>query len=529
MKTKLDAAYLAILAALGLELACADRTGSGGGASETTQDGASASESGASGTSSSMGEGGSDSGSGEETETGPPPLIAECEDPTPIMQTGTDIPSGYVECANGIIHRVEEVECLNPENTDDSGCGPADCTSAADCTEGAYPSCKLNGYIVCDCVYGCVTDADCPAGYACACAGVIGPHTQCIPADCNTTADCGGELCRLGEHESLCETVYYGLVCTSPDDECIHDEDCPPELCPGASEGGTPQPYQCGFASGTGFVCEPTSNCYGACGRPLLVEGRPRSAAAIEREDWGHAVRVEALDAATRRRLAAHWSEVGRYEHASVASFARFAGHLLELGAPPRLLRETQRAMADEVEHARVAFGLASAYAGVVVGPGPLDIRGCVDERLDRAAIVEALIHEACVGETLAALEADEAAHQAGDPAVAAALEQIAADELRHAQLGWRSLRWMLDTGDDRLRAFAFACLDAALRTLEATAEDARPSAELRAHGVVDDGLRGQVHRRALARVLAPCVAALRQVCGAGELGAPGPAGRRLP
>ena len=174
--------------------------------------------------------------------------------------------------------------------------------------------------------------------------------------------------------------------------------------------------------------------------------------------------------------------------------------------------------MADEIEHARLAFGLASAYAQQEIGPGALDVRGSIDAELDRFAIIEALVHEACVGETLAAIEAREAAAHAQDPSVAAALEQIAADELRHAQLGWRSLRWMLDLGDDRLRSFALARLDAALREVTAaTIEDGVP-ASLRAHGLLDDQLRTSVRRQAIVEVLGPCAAALRR-CH--ELGQP--------
>jgi hypothetical protein len=242
-----------------------------------------------------------------------------------------------------------------------------------------------------------------------------------------------------------------------------------------------------------------------------LVEGHARVAPAIEREDWGCASAIASLDVDTRKRLAEYWTEIGRFEHASVASFARFGMHLLRLGAPPRLLRETAEAMTDEIEHARLAFGLASAYARTPIGPGALDVRGSIAAELDRYAIVEALIDEACVGETLAAIEAQEAAAHAADPAVAEVLERIASDELRHAQLGWRSLRFMLDVGDERLRCFALARLDAALReVLASTIADGIPTS-LREHGLLDDELRTHVRRRAVVELIGPCVAALRR------------------
>src|SRR5690606_25004689 len=109
------------------------------------------------------------------------------------------------------------------------------------------------------------------------------------------------------------------------------------------------------------------------------------------------------------------------------------------LGAPPHLLAATQRAMADEIDHARRCFALASAYAGEPIGPGPLDL-GAKRPTTDRSAILEAVVREACVGETLAAIEARTALAHARDPAVRTTLERIAADELRHAQLGWQTL-----------------------------------------------------------------------------------------
>jgi hypothetical protein len=46
-----------------------------------------------------------------------------------------------------------------------------------------------------------------------------------------------------------------------------------------------------------------------------------------------------------------------------------------------------QRACADEIEHARIAFGLASAYADRPMGPGGLDVRGALDENLDAIGV----------------------------------------------------------------------------------------------------------------------------------------------
>ena len=93
--------------------------------------------------------------------------------------------------------------------------------------------------------------------------------------------------------------------------------------------------------------------------------------------------------------------------------------------------------LADETRHAKLCFRLASAYAGKAVGPGPLDIAGSLAP-ITLAQIVDLVIAEGCFGETLATLDAQQAAAEATDPATIAAFTQIAADEQRHAELAFR-------------------------------------------------------------------------------------------
>src|SRR5688572_10054793 len=79
-----------------------------------------------------------------------------------------------------------------------------------------------------------------------------------------------------------------------------------------------------------------------------------------------------------RERAAEYWANAGLFEHASVAAFARFALQLLALGAPADLVASAQAAMADEIEHARLCFGLAWRYRGRSVGPSALPIADCI-------------------------------------------------------------------------------------------------------------------------------------------------------
>jgi hypothetical protein len=206
-------------------------------------------------------------------------------------------------------------------------------------------------------------------------------------------------------------------------------------------------------------------------------------------------------------------------EHASIAAFARFALELLSLGAPSDLVRATNDALADEIEHTRIAFGLASAYAGRPVGPGLLSVHRALSES-SFVAIVRTAFLEACIGEACAAIEAGEAALWAADPAVKTAWERIAADEMRHATLGFRFVKWALGRAGaaegEALRAALLAEL-ARVANEQVTASEERTSASLLAHGVLPHAMRSAARQAALREVVLPCARGLLAVAHEGE------------
>lgn len=128
-------------------------------------------------------------------------------------------------------------------------------------------------------------------------------------------------------------------------------------------------------------------------------------------------------------------------EHASIASFAQLVLDLLALAAPAELVHAAALAMADEVEHARLAFALASARVGRPLGPGALL------QRPSRPATKIELATEtasAAVHETIGAFAQRAAAHAQTDAERARVHHRIADDELRHAELGWRIVAWAI-------------------------------------------------------------------------------------
>jgi len=144
--------------------------------------------------------------------------------------------------------------------------------------------------------------------------------------------------------------------------------------------------------------------------------------------------------------LAQAWADDAREEHASIAAFARFTMLLLSVGAPPDMVRDSQRASLDEIEHARACLSLALRYGAVSLGPTELDLTGTL-EPLSLTEIAVLTAEEGCVGETFGVALAVEQAERARDPMVRRVLARIVRDEARHTQLAWEFVAWAAKRG----------------------------------------------------------------------------------
>ena len=188
------------------------------------------------------------------------------------------------------------------------------------------------------------------------------------------------------------------------------------------------------------------------CGRPFVVDGHARTAAATATSAWISAVSALApKPSGHHQALAAAWRADAMDEHASVASFFAFGMELLACGAPPALVAAAAQAAAQEVAHAQLCLALATRLDGQTAGPGALDCSGGGGQR-GLAELAAATVREGCVGETIAAAHAATAASHATEPAVREALRRIADDEAGHAELAWRFVAWALATGDAQVR-----------------------------------------------------------------------------
>jgi hypothetical protein len=191
---------------------------------------------------------------------------------------------------------------------------------------------------------------------------------------------------------------------------------------------------------------------------------------------------LAALTPSERRLLAQAWLADARAEHASVAAFARLTLELMTLGAPPALLADLQRAALDEIEHAKLCFGLASRYAGAPLSPGALPEATQPWQPPTYERIACEAFEDGCLGEGLAVARARAALSLTSDRAVRRVLEAIVRDESRHQRLAWRILDFCLERGGAEVAATLGAVLERSRQTGFALAES-RPSRAVEAHG----------------------------------------------
>jgi hypothetical protein len=204
--------------------------------------------------------------------------------------------------------------------------------------------------------------------------------------------------------------------------------------------------------------------------RPFLVGAHLRTAKVTSRSDWQTSL-TEAvalpLDEVTRSMLAKAWLEDAREEHASIAAFARWSLLMLSVGAPPDLVRDSQRASLDEIRHATDCFSLARRYGAGDVGPAPLDLTDSLTT-LSLLEMSQLAAHEGCVGETLGAAVAIEQLRWCEDPIALPILRRLVADEERHAKLAWSFLAWAVSVGgSDLLSAVTTTIERASVAALE--------------------------------------------------------------
>lgn len=309
----------------------------------------------------------------------------------------------------------------------------------------------------------------------------------------------------LGQPPAGCDFFFAQRVCFAG------------QSCASITQSCALEAYECGFQSVGDQVCTVEETMDGCCfvvtgdcpvGRPFFVGGVARSAALVAGSGWARPIAIDtsALSGAARAALIEVWQREASSEHASIASFARFVMALLAAGAPAELVREAQQALADEQEHTAICLGLAEAYGGPALRPGPLAIDGALDDSAELASLAAATAREGCVAETIAALQLASARDAADDPALRAVLAGMADQESAHAALAWRFVAWALEAGGAPVREAVTAVFDEAHAHVGfgAMSEQRAPDEELRRHGYLAIEERRALAAAALRDVVLP-------------------------
>lgn len=152
-------------------------------------------------------------------------------------------------------------------------------------------------------------------------------------------------------------------------------------------------------------------------------------------------------------RVTAEWRRRTEAEYISAAIAQQVTLWLIQLGAPPDLIRDGLRIAGDELTHSELSAAVASNAGGdatpPLLDPATLALRGG-ERPFD--GLVSAILRYFCVGETIAVPLFRMLRQHCTVPIAREALDRILRDEARHRQFGWDVLDWALLTGDPEVR-----------------------------------------------------------------------------
>jgi len=179
-----------------------------------------------------------------------------------------------------------------------------------------------------------------------------------------------------------------------------------------------------------------------------LERDHPEAATRIARETW-------------LRRMV--------HEHHSAAVFSRLLPQLMEAEAGLELKTAVLRMSMDELRHAALCGRVVELLGGTAEAPADLETAplprhaGCTA----REVALRNVMFVGCMSETVALSLLTEERELTTEPAIRAVVDQLAADEVLHARLGWSHLAdvWprLTEAERDRTNAYlpvAFAYLE---------------------------------------------------------------------
>jgi len=151
--------------------------------------------------------------------------------------------------------------------------------------------------------------------------------------------------------------------------------------------------------------------------------------------------------------VTAEWRRRTEAEYTSAAIAHQVTLWLIQLGAPPDLIRDGLRVVGDELDHSELSAEVADCAGGDAGAPmidsASLIVGGGGDPA---TALVASILRFFCIGETVAVPLFRMLRRRCTVPVALQALDRVMRDEARHRQFGWDVLDWTLLVGGVSVR-----------------------------------------------------------------------------
>lgn len=203
-----------------------------------------------------------------------------------------------------------------------------------------------------------------------------------------------------------------------------------------------------------GFLA--TFNGSGSSGRPLRMDdhAEPMGAPIFVDDPAPLHSLFSGPDTITRAHALAHWARELSAECASIPAFMALARDLETVSAPTNLIRAALQSAREEATHTRLCLELAHKQTSATLSTRAPEVPRANDVGHDK--LLERLVVEAfwdgCLAEGTAANVAQRSAAMAKDATTRRALETIADDESRHADLARDIIQYGLSIGGRVIR-----------------------------------------------------------------------------
>ena len=194
-------------------------------------------------------------------------------------------------------------------------------------------------------------------------------------------------------------------------------------------------------------------------------------------EDHFPATLSRAYAPAVLRRAQENWRARMVHEHRSAAVFSGLLPQLMAAGAALDFKTTALRASLDELRHASLCAAVVSLLGGepsaeAELTPAPLPTHaGCSA----REVALRNVLFAGCLSETVSVSLLSAERETTREPAIRRVVEQLAADEVLHARLGWTYLASTLPELSSEGRARLPDFLRASFAHLERSMAEAMP------------------------------------------------------